>query len=158
LSIDRPGGRLNALLYPPHHASEGWSAPTVVRAHPGPTTSMSLRPDPQVQYLCSHGFAVVDVDYRGSTGYSRAFRQQLHGHWGTADVADCIAVAEHLIAAGRTSRGQFFITGASAGGYTALQAISRSDVFAGAVARSAIIDPARWQQTAPRWQRPKPRS
>jgi dipeptidyl aminopeptidase/acylaminoacyl peptidase len=154
VSVEGPGGRLNALLYPPHRTGDDWSAPTVVRAHPGPTASMTLRPDPQVQYLCSHGFAVVDVDYRGSTGYSRNFRQALNGQWGTADVDDCVAVAEYLIAAGRTARGQVFITGASAGGYTALHAISRSDVFAGAVARSAIIDPGRWQQTAPRWQRP----
>jgi dipeptidyl aminopeptidase/acylaminoacyl peptidase len=153
-SFTGPGGRLNALLYPPHNASTGWSAPMVVRAHPGPTASMTLRPDPQVQYLCSHGLAVVDVDYRGSTGYSRSFRQELHDEWGTVDVDDCIAVVEHLIAAGRTVRGQIFITGASAGGYTALHAVSRSDIFAGAVARSAIIDPKRWQQTAPRWQRP----
>jgi dipeptidyl aminopeptidase/acylaminoacyl peptidase len=153
-SFRGPGGHLNALLYPPHEASTNWSAPIVVRAHPGPTASMTLRPDPQVQYLCSHGLGVVDVDYRGSTGYPRSFRQELHGQWGTADVDDCIAVAEHLIEAGRTARGQVFITGASAGGYTALHAISRSNTFAGAVARSAIIDPARWQQTAPRWQRP----
>jgi dipeptidyl aminopeptidase/acylaminoacyl peptidase len=153
-SFDGPAGPLNVLLYPPHHAHSGWSAPTVVRAHPGPTASMTMRPDPQVQYLCSHGFAVVDVDYRGSTGYTRKFRQDLYGQWGTADVEDCVAVAEYLIAAGRTIHGQVFITGASAGGYTALQAISRSDVFAGAVARSAIIDPARWQKTAPPWQRP----
>jgi dipeptidyl aminopeptidase/acylaminoacyl peptidase len=153
-SLEGPGRRLNVLLYPPHAAGEGWTAPTVVRAHPGPTTSMTLRPDPQVQYLCSHGFAVVDVDYRGSTGYSRSFRQELYGQWGRADVDDCVAVAEYLIAAGRTARGQVFITGASAGGYTALHALSRSDIFAGGVARSAIIDPARWQQTAPRWQRP----
>jgi dipeptidyl aminopeptidase/acylaminoacyl peptidase len=153
-SFTGPGGQLNALLYPPHDACAGWSAPMVVRAHPGPTASMTLRPDPQVQYLCSHGFGVVDVDYRGSTGYSRRFRQELDGMWGTAEVDDCVAVAEHLITAGRAVRRQVFITGASAGGYTALHAISRSDIFAGAVARSAIIDPASWQQTAPRWQRP----
>ncbi|MDP9818492.1 alpha/beta hydrolase family protein [Spirilliplanes yamanashiensis] len=154
LRVDGPGGRLNALVYPPHGAAADWAAPTVVRAHPGPTASMTLRPDAQVQFLCSHGFAVVDVDYRGSTGYSRRFRQELYGQWGTADVDDCVATAELMIAEGRTAPGHVFITGASAGGYTALQAVSRSGVFAGAVARSAIIDPARWQQTAPRWQRP----
>ncbi|MBB4743950.1 dipeptidyl aminopeptidase/acylaminoacyl peptidase [Actinoplanes octamycinicus] len=67
---------------------------------------------------------------------------------------DCAAVAEYLIASGRTGAGQVFITGASAGGYTALQAVSRRSVFSGAVARSAIIDPHRWQRAAPRWQRP----
>lgn len=154
ITVDGPAGPLNALLYAPHGAPQNWSAPLIVRAHPGPTASMTLRPDPQVQFLCSHGFAVVDVDYRGSTGYTRRFRQALNGQWGTADVDDCIAAVEHLIRCGRATAGEVFITGASAGGYTALQAVSRFDVFAGAVARSAIIDPARWQQTAPRWQRP----
>jgi dipeptidyl aminopeptidase/acylaminoacyl peptidase len=111
------------------------------------------RLDGQIQLFCSHGFAVVDVDYRGSTGYSRAFRQSLYGRWGTADVEDCAAVAQHLVAAGHAQPEHVFIMGASAGGYTALQAVCATDVFAAAIARSAIVDPRRWQHTAPRWQR-----
>jgi dipeptidyl aminopeptidase/acylaminoacyl peptidase len=153
LVVDGPAGRLYALVYPPAGSGRAWRAPAVVRAHPGPTASMGTKLDAHVQFLCRNGFAVVDVDYRGSSGYSRAFRQSLYGRWGTADVEDCVAVAAHLVSAGNTPAGQVFIAGASAGGYTALQAVSQSDLFAGAVARSAIIDPARWQATVPRWQR-----
>ncbi len=94
-----------------------------------------------------------DVDYRGSTGYGRAFRQALNGRWGIDDVEDCRRVAEHLLAEGRTTTGQVFISGASAGGFTALCAVSTDGPFAAAVARSAIIDARRWTITAPRFQR-----
>jgi dipeptidyl aminopeptidase/acylaminoacyl peptidase len=153
LVVEGPAGPLHALLYPPAGAIGQWRAPLIVRAHPGPTASVSARLDGQVQLFCSHGFAVVDVDYRGSTGYTRTFRQSLYGLWGTADVEDCGAVAQHLIATGRAQPDQVFIMGASAGGYTALQAVCTTDVFAAAIARSAIVDPLRWQHTAPRWQR-----
>jgi dipeptidyl aminopeptidase/acylaminoacyl peptidase len=148
------GLTLRALLYLPAGAATDWCAPLVVRAHPGPTASVTNRLDWHVQFLTGNGFAVVDVDYCGSSGYGRTFRQSLYGRWGTVDVQDCTAVAEALVDAGRARAGQVFITGASSGGYTALQAVSQSSVFAGAVARSAIIDPHRWTHTAPRWQRP----
>jgi dipeptidyl aminopeptidase/acylaminoacyl peptidase len=151
-SVDRLP--ITALVYPPAGAEPGWQAPLVVRAHPGPTASMSLRLDWQVQFFTSQGFAVADVDYRGSTGYGRSFRQRLYGRWGCDDVADCRAVAEHLLAEGRTTPGEIFIFGASAGGYTALQAVSSSGPFAAAAARSSIVDPGRWASTAPRFQRP----
>jgi dipeptidyl aminopeptidase/acylaminoacyl peptidase len=143
-----------ALVYPPAEATGGWSAPLIVRAHPGPTASSVLRPDPQVQFFTSRGFAVVDVDYTGSTGYGRAFREALYGRWGIDDVADCVAVAEHLLASGRAVPGQVFVRGASAGGYTALRAVSQAGPFAAAVAVSAVVDPDRWAETAPRFQRP----
>jgi dipeptidyl aminopeptidase/acylaminoacyl peptidase len=145
---------VSALLYPPTGATSDWCAPLVVRAHPGPTASISTRLDWHLQFLTSNGFAVVDVDYRGSAGYGRAFRRSIYGCWGTADVNDCAAVAQYLLDHGRARPGQVFISGASAGGYTALQAVSRPSVFAAAVARSAIVDPRRWQHAAPRWQRP----
>jgi dipeptidyl aminopeptidase/acylaminoacyl peptidase len=155
LTVSANGGTpITAVLYPPVGASPGWSAPLVVRAHPGPTSSISLRLDWHVQFLTSQGFAVVDVDYRGSAGYGRAFRRSLYGQWGTADVQDCARLAQHLLEAGRTRPGLVFISGASAGGYTALQAVSGPSLFSGAVARSAIVDPRRWRQSAPRWQRP----
>jgi dienelactone hydrolase len=154
IDVPTPTGPVSAALYPPVGAGLDWSAPLVVRAHPGPTASVSLRLDWHVQFLASHGFAVVDVNYRGSTGYGRRLRQSLYGRWGSFDVEDCAAAAARLIEMGRTRRGEVFIAGASAGGYTALRAVSRSGVFAGAVARSAIVDPRHWQQAAPRWQRP----
>lgn len=150
----RSGGRhVSVLLYAPTGAGRDWQAPLIVRVHPGPNASSTLRLDPQVQFFTSRGFAVVDVDYAGSAGYGRAFRQSLYGRWGIEDVADCEAVAGHLLGAGRAVPGQVFIRGASAGGYTALKAISADTPFAAATAVSAIVDPARWAHRAPRFQR-----
>jgi dipeptidyl aminopeptidase/acylaminoacyl peptidase len=146
------GGPITAIVYP---APGPGPAPLIVRVHPGPTHHSELRLDWEVQYFTSRGFAVVDVDYRGSTGYGRTFRKALDGAWGDADVDDCTAVARHLIADGVAMPGAVFIAGASAGGYTAIRAVSRHDTpFALAAARSSIVDPIRWQQTAPRFQRP----
>jgi dipeptidyl aminopeptidase/acylaminoacyl peptidase len=107
-----------------------------------------------VQFFTSRGFAVADVDYRGSTGYGREFRQAIYGRWGVVDVEDCRNVADHLLQIGVARPGAVFISGASAGGYTALRAVHGPGPFAAAVARSAIVDPLRWRQTAPRFQRP----
>ncbi|MEH1017808.1 prolyl oligopeptidase family serine peptidase [Micromonospora sp. CPCC 206060] len=142
-----------ALLYPPTGAGSGWRAPLIVRAHPGPTVACQLRLDWQTQFFTSRGFAVADVDYTGSTGYGRAFRQALHGRWGVDDVDDCRAVAEHLVAAGSAAPGQVFIRGASAGGYTALHAVTGDTPFAAATVVSAIVDPDRWASAAPRFHR-----
>ncbi|MFC0099231.1 prolyl oligopeptidase family serine peptidase [Micromonospora marina] len=147
------GREVLALVYPPTGSAADWQAPVIVRAHPGPTASCLLRLDWQAQFFTSHGFAVVDVDYLGSTGYGRAFRESLYGRWGLADVDDCAAVAVHLLTAGRAVAGQVFIRGASAGGYTALHAVTQDGPFAAATAVSAIVDPYRWAQTVPRFQR-----
>jgi alpha-beta hydrolase superfamily lysophospholipase len=144
---------VGALVFPPSGAGTDWCAPVIVRAHPGPTASSLLRLDWQVQFFASRGFAVVDVDYTGSTGRGREFREALYGRWGLDDVADCRAVAEHMIAVGRARPGQVFIRGASAGGYTALQAVAQEGPFAAATAVSAIVDPDRWAETVPRFQR-----
>ncbi|MGH8640046.1 MAG: alpha/beta hydrolase family protein, partial [Burkholderiales bacterium] len=134
---------------------DGAPAPLIVRPHPGPTHNWELRFDTEVQFFTSRGYAVADVDYRGSTGYGRAFRKALDGQWGTIDVADCRAAALHFIASGRAMPQAVFISGASAGGYTALRAACLSDSpFAVSVARSSIIDPRGWTQTAPRFQQP----
>ncbi|MBV9026903.1 MAG: S9 family peptidase [Streptomycetaceae bacterium] len=128
--------------------------PLLIRAHPGPTAEVPMRLDWIVQYFTSQGFAVAEVAYRGSTGHGRAFRQALYGRWGEYDVEDCQAVARQLLADGIVLPGAVFITGASAGGYTALQAACRRGPFTAATAISAITDPARWATTAPRFQRP----
>ncbi|SCE69215.1 Dipeptidyl aminopeptidase/acylaminoacyl peptidase [Micromonospora purpureochromogenes] len=142
-----------ALVYPPTGSAADWRAPVIVRAHPGPTASCLLRLDWQTQFFTSRGFAVVDVDYLGSTGYGRAFRESLYGRWGLDDVDDCAAVAVHLLSTGRAAPGQVFIRGASAGGYTALHAVAQDGPFAAATAVSAIVDPDRWAETVPRFQR-----
>ncbi|MGK5675641.1 prolyl oligopeptidase family serine peptidase [Micromonospora sp. URMC 106] len=142
-----------ALVYPPTGSAADWQAPVIVRAHPGPTASCLLRLDWQAQFFTSRGFAVVDVDYLGSTGYGRAFRESLYGRWGLDDVDDCAAVAVHLLSTGRAVPGQVFIRGASAGGYTALHAMAQDGPFAAATAVSAIVDPDRWTETVPRFQR-----
>ncbi|MFI5490624.1 S9 family peptidase [Micromonospora echinaurantiaca] len=154
LRIGVPGGReVVALVYPPTGSAADWRAPLIVRAHPGPTASCLLRLDWQAQFFTSRGFAVVDVDYLGSTGYGRSFREALYGRWGFDDVDDCAAVANHLLEIGRAVPGQVFIRGASAGGYTALHAVSKDGPFAAATAVSAIVDPDRWAETVPRFQR-----
>ncbi|PWU57242.1 S9 family peptidase [Micromonospora sp. S4605] len=154
LRINVPGGReVLALVYPPTGSAADWRAPLIVRAHPGPTASCLLRLDWQAQFFTSRGFAVVDVDYLGSTGYGRSFRESLYGRWGLDDVDDCAAVANHLLEMRRAVPGQVFIRGASAGGYTALHAVSKDGPFAAATAVSAIVDPDRWAETVPRFQR-----
>ncbi|WP_431923735.1 S9 family peptidase [Micromonospora wenchangensis] len=154
LRVRVAGGReVIALVYAPTNSTADWLAPVIVRAHPGPTASCLLRLDWQAQFFTSRGFAVVDVDYLGSTGYGRTFRESLYGRWGLDDVDDCAAVAVHLLSAGRALPGQVFIRGASAGGYTALQAVAQDGPFAAATAVSAIVDPDRWARTVPRFQR-----
>ncbi|MEU1241037.1 prolyl oligopeptidase family serine peptidase [Micromonospora parva] len=142
-----------ALVYPPTEAAPDWCAPVIVRAHPGPTASCVVRLDWQAQFFTSRGFAVIDVDYTGSTGYGRAFRQALYGRWGVDDVVDCRSAAEYLLTEGREVPGGVFTRGASAGGYTALHAVTQDGPFVAATAVSAIVDPERWAQTVPRFQR-----
>lgn len=133
--------------------ADSGGAPLLVRAHPGPTDKVPLRLDWTAEYFVSRGFAVADVAYRGSSGFGRSYRRALYGHWGEYDVEDCEAVARHLLAIGIARPGAVFISGASAGGYTALQAARVSGVFTAAAATSAITDPERWANTAPRFQR-----
>ena len=153
LQVDTAAGPLTMSFYPPTLALAG-APPLIVRPHAGPTYHSELRLDPETQFFTSRGFAVADVDYRGSTGYGRAFRKTLDGNWGRFDVDDCRACALHLIANGRVRADAVFISGASAGGYTALKAVCDDGPFVLAVARSAIVDPQRWRITAPRFQRP----
>ncbi|MFD0262402.1 alpha/beta hydrolase family protein [Kitasatospora indigofera] len=150
-SVTSDHGALRYLLHRSHDDRPG---PLLVRAHPGPTDDVPLRLDWTTQFFVSHGFSVAEVLYRGSTGRGRAFRQSLHGHWGDYDVEDCAAVAEHLIGTGVAEAGAVFISGASAGGYTALQTACRPGPFSAVTATSAIIDPAQWERSVPAFQRP----
>jgi dipeptidyl aminopeptidase/acylaminoacyl peptidase len=122
-----------ALFYPPVNrdfaAPAGELPPLVVRSHGGPTSAFSSALDWGVQYWTSRGFAVLNVNYGGSTGYGRAYRERLRGQWGIVDVDDCVNGAKHLAASGRVDGKRMAIRGGSAGGYTTLCALTFHNVF-----------------------------
>ena len=117
-----------ALLYPPRNPGftgpAGELPPLVVHAHGGPTSEAVPELDPYVQYFTSRGLAFVDVNYGGSTGYGREFRERLYGQWGVVDVLDCIAAARYLVDRGRVDGERLVITGGSAGGYVTLATLA----------------------------------
>ena len=127
------GGEAHAFFYPPRNGSRQGPAdelpPLLVTTHGGPTSSASADLSWRVQFYTSRGWAVADVNYRGSTGYGRAYREQLNGAWGVADVEDCAACVRHLAAAGRVDANRVAIRGGSAGGYTTLAALAFTNVF-----------------------------
>jgi dipeptidyl aminopeptidase/acylaminoacyl peptidase len=134
----------HALFYPPaskdYRAPEGQRPPLIVIGHGGPTGATSSQLNLELQYWTSRGFAVVDVDYRGSTGYGTAYRRLLYGAWGIADVEDCINAALHLAERGEVDRERLIIRGRSAGGYTTLCALAFHDVFAAGASYYGIGD------------------
>lgn len=97
--------------------------------HGGPTGATSSALNLKLQFWTSRGFAVLDVNYRGSTGYGRAYRELLQGQWGVADVEDVIAGARHLIAQGLVDPERLIVRGSSAGGFTVLAALTFGDIF-----------------------------
>jgi dipeptidyl aminopeptidase/acylaminoacyl peptidase len=114
--------------------------PLLVLAHGGPTSNTSPDFSPQIQYWTTRGFAVVDVDYGGSTGYGTAYRKRLTHNWGVVDVNDVISAAEYLVGAGKADPKRLIIAGASAGGYTVLMAMATHDVFAAGVDLFGVSD------------------
>jgi dipeptidyl aminopeptidase/acylaminoacyl peptidase len=139
------GGRTaHALFYPPTNPEvvppEGELPPLLVVIHGGPTTA--ARPMLQVptQYWTSRGFAVVDVNYGGSTGYGRPYRNLLRGQWGVVDVDDCEAAACWLGEQGRVDPAKLCIRGGSAGGYTTLAALAFRETFAAGASHYGVAD------------------
>ena len=126
-------GEAHAFFYPPRNGSRqglaGELPPLLVTTHGGPTSSASADLSWRVQFYTSRGWAVADVNYRGSTGYGRAYREQLNGAWGVADVEDCAACVRYLAAEGRVDANRVAIRGGSAGGYTTLAALAFTNVF-----------------------------
>ncbi len=114
--------------------------PYVVWAHGGPTMRSPLVPSSEIAYFTSRGIGVVDVNYAGSPGYGRDYRDRLRGQWGVADVEDCTAVARALIAEGQAASGGIAIRGGSAGGFTAASCLAHSDVFACATILYPLVD------------------
>ena len=138
------GAVTHAMFYPPTHPRAGGpvgsAPPLLVLSHGGPTSAARPQLSLSVQYWTSRGFAVVDVNYRGSTGFGRAYRQALAGAWGVADVDDCVAVARHLAAAGLVDPQRLAIRGGSAGGYTTLCALAFRDDFQAGTSLYGVAD------------------
>ena len=134
----------HGFYYPPCNAScrapVGELPPLLVMSHGGPTGATSDTLNPATQFWTSRGFAVLDVDYRGSTGYGRAYRERLYGEWGVVDVEDCVAGALHLAETGRADRERLAIRGGSAGGYTTLAALTFHDAFRAGASYYGISD------------------
>ncbi|WP_447794864.1 MULTISPECIES: S9 family peptidase [Pseudomonas] len=115
--------------------------PLVVFIHGGPTSACYPMFDPRIQYWAQRGFAVADLNYRGSSGYGRAYRQALHLSWGDVDVEDACAVVAYLADRGLIDGGKAFIRGGSAGGYTTLCALAFHKVFRAGASLYGVSDP-----------------
>ena len=135
VSIPTAGGQsVHGFHYPPYNpgfeAPAGEKPPMVIRLHGGPTAAASNALSLSTQFWTSRGFAVLDLNYAGSTGFGRAYRERLDGNWGLADVEDSVAAARYCAEAGLADPDRIAVRGGSAGGYTALCCLSFRDQFA----------------------------
>jgi len=130
--------------YPPknpnYRAVEDEKSPLLVMSHGGPTGATGTGLDYHIQYWTSRGIAVMDVNYGGSTGYGRAYRQRLNGNWGVVDMDDCANAARYLVDKGWVDGNRLAITGGSAGGYTTLCALTFRNVFKAGASHFGIGD------------------
>jgi dipeptidyl aminopeptidase/acylaminoacyl peptidase len=133
-----------AIYYPPKNRDfvgpAGEKPPLLVKIHGGPTSAATLVLTLTFQYWTSRGFAIVDVNYGGSTGYGREYRERLNGQWGVVDVDDCVNAAKFLVARGEVDGNRLTIDGGSAGGYTTLCALTFRDVFKAGASYFGISD------------------
>ncbi|MFJ2237531.1 prolyl oligopeptidase family serine peptidase [Streptomyces sp. NPDC087859] len=144
-----PAGRdIHAHVYPPHHptcmAPGDELPPHVVWAHGGPTSRAPLVLDLAIAYFTSRGIGVVEVNYGGSTGHGREYRNRLREQWGVVDVEDCAAVAQALADEGTADRDRLAIRGGSAGGWTAAVSLTATDVYACGTIVYPILDLTGW--------------
>ena len=137
-------GPVYGWFYPPTNpgfrAPEDTAPPLLTLSHGGPTANSPASFSLAVQYWTSRGVAVLDVNYGGSTGYGRAYRERLQGRWGLVDVADCAAGAVAMGAAGLVDGQRLAIAGGSAGGYTTLRGLTATTVFAAGISRYGVGD------------------
>ncbi len=144
LTVPGPNGDVHAWYFPPSLA--GYEGPVndlppvIVRTHGGPTAMAGCALRPSDLFWTSRGVGVVWVDYAGSSGYGRAYRDRLRGQWGVADVADCVAVVRAVVDQRLADPQRIAIAGGSAGGYTTLQALVTTDVFSAGMSRYGIGD------------------
>jgi dipeptidyl aminopeptidase/acylaminoacyl peptidase len=128
------GGEVaHAFYYPPKNpdyiAEAAETPPLIVKVHGGPTSHSKSELSLAIQYWTTRGFALLDVNHGGSSGFGRAYRERLNGNWGLVDVADVVAAVRHLVSAGRVDGNRVAIRGGSAGGFTVLAALAFYDAF-----------------------------
>jgi len=144
--VEFPSGPRTAFgwYYPPTNPNyaplPGEMPPLIVKSHGGPTSSASSTLSLRTQYWTSRGYAVLDVDYGGSTGYGRPYRNLLHKQWGVVDVEDCLNGMRYLAAQGLADGNRAMITGGSAGGYTTLCALTFGDAFRSGASHYGVSD------------------
>jgi dipeptidyl aminopeptidase/acylaminoacyl peptidase len=138
------GAAAYAIYYPPANADfvgpDGERPPLIVMSHGGPTAMTAAQFNTRIQFWTTRGFAVVDVNYGGSTGFGRAYRERLKGNWGIVDVDDCVNAARYLAEQGEVDRHRLAIRGGSAGGYTTLCALVFRDEFAAGASYYGVAD------------------
>ena len=143
-TLDDVPGEVHGWYYPPtnpgHTAPEGELPPLITISHGGPTSFSDTGFAVSLQYWTSRGFAVLDVNYRGSTGYGRPYRDALRGTWGIVDVADCAGGAAALADQGLADPRRLIVRGGSAGGYTTLQALTTTDTFTAGISFYGVAD------------------
>ncbi len=146
-SIEFPtenGKTSHAFFYPPQNCdyqpADGELPPLLVKSHGGPTAATSTSLAWEIQYWTSRGFAVLDVNYGGSSGYGRSYRRRLEGQWGIVDVDDCVNGARYLVEQGRVDGKKLAIRGSSAGGFTTLCALTFRDIFKAGASYYGISD------------------
>jgi dipeptidyl aminopeptidase/acylaminoacyl peptidase len=127
-------------FHPDYRGPESERPPLLVKCHGGPTAAASSTLDLRIQYWTSRGIAVLDVNYGGSTGFGRAYRERLEGNWGIVDVNDCINGARFLAERGLVDGARSAIAGGSAGGYTTLAALTFQDYFRGGASHYGVSD------------------
>ena len=134
----------HACYYPPANkdvkAPAGERPPLIVISHGGPTSAAEAVLTLGIQYWTSRGIAVVDVNYGGSTGHGRAYRERLKGNWGIVDTVDCINAARFLVERGDVDPARLAIRGGSAGGYTTLNALTRHRFFTAGASLFGLAD------------------
>lgn len=133
------GEPTHAWFYPPAGGA-GPDRPLLVRAHSGPTAMARTGLHLVVQFWTSRGWGVVDVNYGGSSGFGRAYRERLNGQWGVLDVADCLAAAAAVVASGRASAERVAMEGSSASGFTVLAALAAGDGLRAGACRYPVVD------------------
>ncbi|MCP4270675.1 MAG: S9 family peptidase, partial [Gammaproteobacteria bacterium] len=114
--------------------------PLIVMSHGGPTAASTAEYHSSIQFWTNRGFAVVDVNYGGSTGYSREYRDRLKNNWGIVDVDDCVNAALYLVERGNVDASRLAIRGGSAGGYTTYCALTNYSLFSAGVSRYGVAD------------------